>query len=76
MKSATVSAKIPRDLREKLRKHGLKVTEIVRRALEEEVAKAEERELRAELDEVSRSFKGRISEKDVILAVRASREGR
>lgn len=76
MRSATVSAKIPKELREKLRKYGVRVTPVIERALEEEVSKLEEQELKAKLDEVSRNLKNKVSVKDVVLAVRGSREGR
>jgi len=76
MKPATVSAKISEDLREKLRKYGVKVSYVIERALEEEVAGIEERELKAKLDKVSSDLKGKVSEEDVVVAVRASREGR
>ena len=76
MKPVTVSAKIPKDLREKLEKHGVKVSEVVRRALEEEVCALESRMLMKRLDEISVEIKGKISTEDVTKAVRASREGR
>jgi len=74
MKPATVSAKIPKDLRKKLEKHGVKVSEVIRRALEEEVLVLEERLLKRELDEASSVVRGKISEADIVRAVRAGRE--
>ena len=76
MKPVTVSAKIPKDLREKLERHGVKVSEVVRRALEEEVRVLESRMLMKRLDEISDEIRGKISTEDVTKAVRAGREGR
>jgi len=76
MKSFTVSAKIRWELREKLKKYGIKVSEVINRALEEEVLRLEEKELKRKLDEVSSRVRGKIGERDIVLAVRASREER
>jgi hypothetical protein len=76
MKSITISAKIPRELREKLTKHGVKISEIVRRALEEEVRTRENKLLMERLDVVAVKVGGKISGRDVVRAIRASREGR
>ncbi len=76
MKPVTVSAKIPKDLREKLKKHSVKVSEVVRRALEEEVRARESRMLLKKLDEVVVKVKGKIGSEEITNAIRASREGR
>lgn len=57
--SVTVSAKIPRKLKERLAKHGVRVSEIMPTALEE-VAKREEMELQAALRQLSREQKARF----------------
>lgn len=49
---------------------------MIREALREEVRAIEERRLARKLDEVSTRVKGKISEKDLIQAVRAGREER
>ncbi len=74
--SATVSAKIPKALKELLARYGVRVSEVVRSALEEEVLKREEMELRDALRTLSRSLKGKISPRDVVTAVRSTREER
>ena len=48
----TVSAKIPKDLRERARKLGIRPSEIIKRALEEEVRKREMEELIKRLEEI------------------------
>ena len=74
MASVTVSAKIPRRLKERLARYGLRVSEVVRGALEEEVARREEMELRESLNALSRTLKSKIHPDDVAEAVRSTRE--
>lgn len=74
--SVTVSAKIPKRLKERLVKYRIQVSEVVRSALEEEVTKREEMELRAALRKLSRALKGSVSSRDVVAAVRSTREER
>ena len=74
--SVVVSAKVPKELRERARRYGISISKVVRGALEAEVAKAEEEKLRTALDEVSHKLKGRLAKEDLVRAVRESREGR
>ena len=74
--SVVVSAKVPKELRERARRCGISISKVVRRTLEAEVAKAEEEKLRTELDEVSHKLKRRVAKEDFVRAVRESREGR
>jgi post-segregation antitoxin (ccd killing protein) len=76
MMYSTVTAKIPKELKQKLKERGIKISEVIRRALEEEIMAREERELREMLDEIRANLGQRLSEKDVVRAVRASREMR
>lgn len=69
-----VSAKIPKELREHARKYGINISSLVRSALEAEVARIEEKELRKRLDELSSSLRNRLSMKDVVRAVRETRD--
>ena len=69
-----VSAKIPKELKERARKYGINVSGLVRSALEAEVARIEEKELRKRLDELSASLRSRLSMKDVVRAVRETRD--
>lgn len=71
----TVSAKIPRRLKELLDKYGIKPGPIIRRALEEEVKKR----VLAELEEKAREISGRlshISDEEVVSLIREDRERR
>jgi len=54
----TVSARIDKALREKLKRYGISASKVIRRALEEDVRKAEEEEIRKILGRI-----GRILEK-------------
>ncbi|MDG7001790.1 MAG: type II toxin-antitoxin system CcdA family antitoxin [Nitrososphaerota archaeon] len=69
-----VSAKVPKELKERARKYGINISGMVRRALEAEVARMEEKDLRKRLDELSVSLSNRLSVKDVVRAVRETRD--
>ena len=76
MRSTTISAKISTDLKEKIEKYRIKVSEVVRRAIQEEVDRIEDEALRERLREVSLRLKGRLTIEEVVSAVRATREER
>lgn len=71
----TVSAKVKEELWRRLKKYGVNVSEVIRRALEEEVRRREEEELGELLDEASRILR-KLSEEEIVEAVRWSREAR
>jgi polyhydroxyalkanoate synthesis regulator phasin len=71
----TVSAKIPRRLKELLDKYGIKPGPVIRRALEEEV----KRRVLSELEEKARMLSKRlshISDEEVVSIIREDRERR
>jgi polyhydroxyalkanoate synthesis regulator phasin len=71
----TVSAKIPRRLKELLDRYGIKPGPIIRRALEEEVR----RRVLSELEERARELSERlshISDEEVVSLIREDRERR
>ncbi|MEM1819235.1 MAG: hypothetical protein QW399_03745 [Sulfolobales archaeon] len=71
----TVSAKIPRKLKELLSRFGIKPGPVIRRALEEEVKKR----MLEELEGVSRELSKELShvlDEEVVELVREDREGR
>jgi translation initiation factor IF-2 len=74
--STTVSAKIPRALRERLREKGVNVSSVVRKALEKELQMLEEAEIKGKLDSLKTSLVGKVSKNDVVKAVRSSRDER
>lgn len=71
----TLSVKIPRELREKIERLGLKPSEIVRKALEEAVREAELKELEKKLDSIS-DVLAKISSERIVKSIREDREGR
>ena len=71
----TVSAKIRRDLYEKLKRYGIPVSEVIRRALEEEIRRREEHEVREALKRVQEILM-KIPPEEIVSAVRSSREER
>ncbi len=71
----TVSAKIPRKLKELLDKYGIKPGPIIRRALEEEVR----RKILEEAEERARELSKRVAhipDEEVARLIREDREGR
>jgi len=71
----TISAKVKRELREEARKLGINVSEVLRRALEEEVRRRKIEKLKAELDELSPILE-KVSIDRVIKSIREDREER
>ncbi|MEM4487959.1 MAG: hypothetical protein QXK88_04035 [Desulfurococcaceae archaeon] len=75
MSYVTVSAKIPRRLKDLLDKYGIKPGSVIRRALEEEVKKR----VLEELERVSRGLSqelSNISDEEIVRLIREDREGR
>ena len=72
--SEVVTAKVPRELREKARKYHIEISGLVRKALEAEVRKAEEQELREDLRRVASSLKGKFTEQELVQAIRETRD--
>ena len=76
MKSSTVSAKIPSKLREKLRKYDVNVSTTVRKTLAEELSRRETDELKTSLEKVRSTLGRKITRKNVVDAIRSSRDER
>jgi post-segregation antitoxin (ccd killing protein) len=75
MKYVTVSAKVDKELREKLRELGIKPSEVIKRALQDEVERKMNERLREKLEKVSGIMR-RIEAEDWVKAVRESRDER
>ena len=75
MRYVTVSAKISRELYEKLKKHGVPVSRVIKRALEEEVRRREEEEIKKALAK-AQSILQKIPPEEIIEAVREGRNGK
>jgi Ulp1 family protease len=71
----TVSTKIPKQLKDKIRRLKIKPSKILRKALEEEVKKKEVEELKEELKKLKPALEG-ISMDDIVKSVREDRDNR
>ena len=75
MEYVTVSAKVRRELYEKLKSYRIPISNVIKRALEEEVRRREEEEIRKMLEKAQAILK-KIPLEEIVDAVRASREER
>jgi hypothetical protein len=71
----TVSAKVPRRLKELLDKYGIRPGPLIRQALEEEVRRVVLRELEGEIKGISEEMKS-ISDEEVVRLIREDRRRR
>ncbi len=71
----TVSAKIRRNLYEKIKKYSIPVSDVIRKALIEEVQRREEEEARRALRRAQEILK-KIPSDEVVTLIRSSREER
>jgi antitoxin CcdA len=72
--TAVVSAKIPDELRKKTKMYHIKVSKVVREALEDEVRKLEEKNLSKDLDKIGRILRKNVSGNEIVKAIRSSRD--
>lgn len=70
----TVSAKIPKTLRRKLKEYGIRPSEVIRKALEDAVKEAELKIAEKELEKLKESIM-KISVEEVLQGIRIEREG-
>ncbi|AHC51998.1 hypothetical protein SUSAZ_08685 [Sulfolobus acidocaldarius SUSAZ] len=70
----TVSAKVPRELKELMDKYGIKPGPVIRKALEEEVRRRAIQELEKGLKDLKE--KSHISDEEVARLIREDRESR
>ena len=73
--TVTVSAKIPKELKDKLHKLKINVSRVIREALEKEVRRKEEEQLRKMAERASLSLKKILTE-EIVRDIRESREER
>jgi post-segregation antitoxin (ccd killing protein) len=73
--STVVTVRIDRKTKQKIKKHGINVSKTVRAALDREIRKHEDDELRGALREAGRILR-RIPDKEIVRAVRESRDKR
>jgi len=75
MSMVVVSVRIPKELKMKAKNYGIKISEILRRALEEEIRKRELEEIQDLLDKFKKGMEN-VSKEDIISAIKESREER
>jgi len=73
MSYVTVSTKVKRSLLEKARRYGVNVSEVLRRALEEEVRRKEVEWALRVMDEISQKLELDVEAKDLIRKFRDER---
>jgi len=73
MEYTTVSAKIPREIKKKLDEFGIRPSEVIRRAIYEEIKEAELRRLKKEAESV-KPIIAKITSEVVIKSIREDRE--
>jgi hypothetical protein len=71
----TVSAKIPKKLREKMKRLKIKPSIVLRKALEDEVKRREIEELKEEISRLKPTF-DKISTEDIVKSIREDRDSR
>lgn len=70
--SENISAKVPSKLKEKAKKYGVNISEVARKALEEQVREIEKKRLKQKMKELEKIEE--ITKEDVVKAVRETRE--
>jgi len=75
MKNATITVRIPKELKEKLSKYNVEISRIVRKALEEEVRKRKIIELRMAAKELGEFF-AKIPDEEIIRGIKEMRKSR
>ena len=71
----TVSAKIPKHLKEKMQRLKIKPSKILRKALEDEVKKREMEELKQEINKL-KPVLDKVSMEDIVKSIREDRDNR
>jgi len=71
-----MSVRVPRQLKEKLERYGVNVSELVKRKLAEEVERIEREEVRKLLDELRSALQGRVDPHELSKLVEEEREER
>jgi len=70
---ATVSVKVPKELRERMRELGIEVSKVLRRAIEEEVRRKEVESVRKAI-EVLKPALDKVSVEEAVRSIRQDRE--
>jgi len=73
--SEVITVRVDRETKRKIKKHGINVSQTVRRALQREIARKEEENLRRALNEAGHILR-KIPEKEIVRVIRESRDER
>ena len=74
-KYVTISVKVPIEVKEKLEKYGIKPSELLKRAIYEELRRREAEELEREVSEL-KDLLNKFSSEFVVRSIREDRESR
>ncbi len=74
-KKVTISVRIPKELKQKIEEHGIRVSEVVRRALEEEIKRKELEKAAEAAEELGKIF-SKIPEQEIVRLIREYRRSR
>ncbi|MCS7120010.1 MAG: type II toxin-antitoxin system CcdA family antitoxin [Nitrososphaerota archaeon] len=72
MSDAVISVRVPRELKKELKKHEVNISEVVRRALEEEVRRRKMKRLQEAAAKLGEFFAG-IPDEEIIKSVKMAR---
>jgi len=70
--SATITVRVPRKLKEELKKRGVNISAVVRKALENELEKIREKELRKAARKLG-EFLEKIGEEEILASIKEDR---
>ena len=71
--SATISVRIPKELKEEIKKYGINISHVVRKALEEELRKKKIEEAKEAAKRLGEFF-SKIPEEDIVKCIKISRK--
>jgi post-segregation antitoxin (ccd killing protein) len=74
-KYETVSVKVPAEMKQKLKKYGIKPSKLLRKTLEQEIRKREIEEIKTEIQDLGDALT-RIDMADVVSTIRTDRDKR
>ena len=74
-KYETVSVKVPAEIKQKLKKYGIKPSKLLRKTLEQEIRKREIEEIKTEIQDLGDALT-RIDMADVVSTIRTDRDKR
>jgi antitoxin component of RelBE/YafQ-DinJ toxin-antitoxin module len=74
-KYETVSVKVPAEMKQKLKKYGIKPSKLLRKTLEQEIRKREIEEIKTEIQDLGDALT-RIDMADVVSTIRTDRDMR